>query len=348
MQTREIKLGNLIEKHITIPEDFFSLANLLKVLSELEDQNLSIVKIIFFGKKLSKDFLDLSKKYPMLFLGDRKNLENSVYIYVIQPKKEISNFKLEYIKDNKENILGTFLQVANDKFLFKTNKNILEESKSFSEQLVLEYDFVGSLLKKYEFSWKNIFRFWNYTPDIIGYYPEFNEIRNSFFEKNNVQIYPAATGIQAFLKNDEKVFIGFEGIGSEQIKVNKISSEIQSEASYYGPKFSRGMTLIFPDNSKKIYISGTSTVGKVGETLFQENLSENIKYTFNSVKHLLEKESLSLENIVTAIVYCKTQEMEDVFCDFYKKEKYNFPYTKLRVDICRDNFLFEVECIAAK
>jgi len=221
------------------------------------------------------------------------------------------------------------------------------EGNSFAEQAKYAYQEIDYLLSKSNFKSHDIFRFWNFIELIEKNYDIFNEIRKSYFQLHDIQNFPAATGIESSLINS-KISLCAEGTDTaEAIQIKTLNSNLQNEASDYGPQFSRGKVLEFLDEGiKKIYISGTSNVGKNGESVFFENSDKNVKYVFECVEHLLKKESAELNDIVFSIVYSKTEEHFNVFQALYKKNNWNFPYIPLFTNICRENFFFEIECMA--
>ncbi len=352
MKDIKIDFGEYFERHITLQEDFFSKEVFPELLENFEKDNIFVVKIIVICDFSSASFDNLfllSKKYPITFLSDSKNVKTSAYIFAIQKKTRETFFEVEYLRDENNFIVGTFYKNSDGEFLIKTGaKNKKEIPLKFEEELKSEYEYVSEVLEKYNFTWKNIYRFWNYMEDIFSFYKPFNIMRDSYFEKNKIFTYPAATGIEAKLSGNKKVFIGFESFKSEKIKSKRLFSEMQQEASKYGPKFSRAITLDFGSSVKKIYVSGTSTVGKNGESLFEHELSENVNYVLDSVQHLLSKEQIGFENITHSIVYCKNSKILEEFKISYKNKNLNFPYLLMEVPICRKDFLFEIECLAIK
>lgn len=347
MYDKTIDFENFTERHVTLAKEYFEHKNIEEFLSILFNQEFLIAKIVLFGGWKDREMETLKTKYPTLLLSDGKNFDKSAYIYSLRPFKKTDNFSSEYVKDENSHILGSYFRFGEIEFLFKNSSGTPFERKNFKEQLVAEYELVDRQIKKYNFSWKNIFRFWNYMENVIQSYETFNKVRNIFFEKNEIKIYPAATGIQANLFENE-VFIGFDAVKSEVVKLSKIFSDKQIEASEYGPKFSRGMSLSFPCNKKKVYVSGTSTIGHTAESLFQNDLYANVRYVLDSVKHILEKENMNFKNIVQSVIYVKNKEIRSVFSQEYLEQKLNFPFVVLEVPICRDTFLFEMECLAVK
>jgi enamine deaminase RidA (YjgF/YER057c/UK114 family) len=184
--------------------------------------------------------------------------------------------------------------------------------------------------------------------DIPVNYQGFNHARNAYFEKNEIREYPAATGIDAQLADGAQISVGFEAVQSKSgIIKRRIKSQMQCEAKEYGPKFSRAMLLACPkDKTGKLYISGTSSVDRYGNSILLDSPKENVAYVMSCFAHLLEKNKMSLNNIVTAYVYFKNKRMHQEFAKLYREIEWTFPYNPLFVEICRDNFFFEIEGVA--
>jgi hypothetical protein len=67
----------------------------------------------------------------------------------------------------------------------------------------------------------------------------------------------------------------------------------------------------------------------------------------NTVWSLLYEASMNFNDIKSSFVYLKKIEYLSNFVDLYEKNKWNFPYIYTVCDVCRDDWLFEFECIAA-
>jgi len=123
----------------------------------------------------------------------------------------------------------------------------------------------------------------------------------------------------------------------------------QCEAASYGPKFSRAKSLRFvPDRVDKLFVSGTAAVGEDGSTLFPDDIEKNIAFTTGTVFDLLQEASMDWSNVKTCFVYLKKPEFLADFEAFYAKNGLDFPYVYNFCNVCREDWLFEMECLAAR
>lgn len=277
-----------------------------------------------------------------------KNGNDLRSVYIATIKGDFKEF--EYIRSGKKTI-GAYFHVPGFKHLSLASIGRVNKSKNnFLDEAEDKYEIIDDILKRYQFSPKNIFRFWNFLSDISENYKPFNQARDAFYAKHNITKYPAATGIEVGLPDNQRINLGLEAIkfknNTPPFKV--IKSQMQCEAWKYGPKFSRAALVSYPrDKTKKLYITGTSTVNRQGKTILEDKDKENISYVMKCVAHLLEKNNMSFGNIIMSIVYFKNEKMRSSFEEIYKKRKWDFPYNPVFSNICRNNFTFEIECIAS-
>jgi enamine deaminase RidA (YjgF/YER057c/UK114 family) len=291
--------------------------------------------------------------YPNVAIGNStgKRGEKNNALSIMAVKGDLKEFK--YLRCGKK-IVGTYFSTSDCEFLYLTGISGLiknPKSNNFTGETLTIYKKIQQILAAHNFSVKNVHRFWNYMENISKNYSAFNEARGKFFKENGVIDFPVATGIQARLLNKQHINISLEALKLKKnsgITIESIQSDLQCEPTLYGPKFSRAKLLKFKkDGVAKMYISGTSSVNKQGKSVLQENPEKNIRYVVSSVEHLLKKSKMSLNDIATARVYCKNEEILKYFEKLQKENSWEFPYSTLVTNICRSNLLFEMECIAA-
>lgn len=354
---------NKIVKKISHAEhtEYFITANwkklrtddLLKILEELRLQAVKIISITYTGNlKKFAAISGLFSSYPTTSLGDsslgKKTGEGGIYIYGVQGRE----IQIKYIKEKKK-IIGAYF------FLPGKLEGIYVETPfdplphylgSFESETLQSYETLEKILAKYGFSFKDAYRFWIYMKNINENYAALNRMRDIFFKKYKIRDYPASTGIEADFTGKHRISISLEALKTgrcAKIRVESLKSDFQCEAPIYGPKFSRAKSLTFKgDNLRKLYISGTSSVNKKGDSVLIGNYEKNVEYVLSCVANLLEKSNMTFQNIVMSRVYSKNLAIEKVFQKLYKKEKWNFPYNQVIANICRESFIFEMECIA--
>ena len=343
------------EYHITINQDSIDRASLELFMGNFREKKIHVISITYAGslgllKKISDLFID----FPLVAIGEdpekASRMRYGIYIYAVQGGK----VRTEYIRNGSE-IIGAYSLLSSDRkgLFLKTPLNLPNKKASeFKKEAMDAYGVIDKETKKYKFSFKNIHRFWNYMEDIGTNYASFNKARNFYFKKYGVVDYPAATGIEAILPGEQEINVSIEALKTKNKKfktIGGIKSDLQCEACVYGPKFSRAKLIIFKkDEVQKIFISGTSNVNLEGGSIYTDDYEKNINYVISCIKHLLNKAQMSLGDIVMSRVYSKNLAIEKIFEKLYSEKKWNFPNNKIIANICRDSFIFEIECVASK
>jgi len=352
---RSISFSNYKEYYITIGRCNVDRSYLKPFLSNLQKKQIKIISITYSGNSEKfRLFSHLFRTYPTVIIGDStgraKGNNAGVYIHAIQGK--LKNFK--YIKSNRE-IIGTYFESSGryDSLFLKTPNDFVSSSlEDFEKEVSGVYEVIEKNIHEYGFSHEDIYRFWNYMKNVNRNYSSFNKVRDKYFRKHKITDFPAATGIEAALPRKQNISISLEVIKAKNDKyltIKSLRSDFQCEPLIYGPKFSRAKLLNFKkDRVKKIYVSGTSSVDRKGNSILGEDYEKNIAYVMSCAEHLLKKAGMSIENIVMSRVYFKNTAVEKVFEKIYRNKNWDFPYNFLFANICRDNLTFEIECIAAK
>jgi len=272
--------------------------------------------------------------------------------------------------DNKFNIQLLFVKYNNNFEIIKYNNNeiwinfdtdyanilflnwVTYNDKDFKLQTEHAYE---TLFTKYKELWyknENFIKAWNFIEDVLINYWDFNKIRNNFFEVNWITwMYPAWTWIDCSLPWNIKHSSSYFLLKSKNknISIKTLNSELQCEAYEYWPKFSRAKLISSKiDNNNILFISWTAAVNNRWESIFIDDIEENIKYTFKSFENLLNQAWMTFDNLVSSFIYIKDKKFESTFLKVYKDNNFIFPYIYNFCDVCRDDFLFEIEWIAVK
>lgn len=209
------------------------------------------------------------------------------------------------------------------------------------------YAVIDDILGRYGFIADNVVRYWNYLENIANTYQGFNLARDAHFARHGITQYPAATGIESYFPGRQLVSLSLEAIAG-LVDVRVLQSDVQGEASEYGPRFSRGM--VVDDHRRqlrKIYISGTSHLGPNGSSIVSAQPTNDVSHTMEAIQHLLFKEGAGFDDIAWSIVYCKDRSAYQSFLSLYDSNGWQFPYLPVFVNICRPELRFEMECFAA-
>jgi len=200
-------------------------------------------------------------------------------------------------------------------------------------------------------SMKSVVRTWLWLGDILAWYDDLNRVRNQFFHEcglldgdpRAIQL-PASTGI------------GVRPAGAAECAVDAIAmtgprasieffrdAGNQRSAFNYGSAFSRSSRAVTPAG-KTVYVSGTAAIDAAGATIFVDDARGQIGNTIDNVRAVLRDMGCGDGDVVQAIAYSKTPEVEKVFREGWAD--LGWPCLSVIADVCRDNLLFEVEATA--
>lgn len=193
----------------------------------------------------------------------------------------------------------------------------------------------------------NVGRTWMWLENILQWYGDFNRVRNEFFigkgliKKGAPSKMPASTGIG----------IGPVGKGDCTMDLIACSEPIeyldaggnQKSAYEYGSAFSRATKIKTPTGTT-VYISGTASIDEDGSTTNLDNADGQIADTIKNIRAVVEQAGCKDSDITSAIMYCKTPDVEKLFLEKYGD--IGWPYLTAVTDICRDDLLFEIEAVA--
>lgn len=343
---KEYKIWDINEKVLVIKdiddEDFLDLFK--RIEQKIKKQNQIIINIYIFAYNKNEQFSNIKKTYPANIIYGKEL--NKVQLQVFTTN--IDNIrKYEYLYHNGY-CVWLYLSTGMKHFLYYDGLTFGDNG--FAEQCMSNYEFVFNRLYEFGFESKHIVKFWNFIDNILDRYKSFNEVRDIYFKNNWILWdYPAGTGIDCKSNGNYLMNSALFTVKSEDgsVNISSMKSVLQCDAVDYGPKFSRAKIVDFKyDNMRKIYISGTASVDNEWNSIYTDDINKNIWYTMECVGHLLEKAGMKFDNIVSAFVYLKKFDYYKNFLDYYEQSRLWFPFIYTFCDICRDDFLFEIECIA--
>ena len=224
-------------------------------------------------------------------------------------------------------------------------------------------------LDHFGFNFHDLLHTWFFIPQITGYsnneerYQIFNRLRRELFLTQSdpnrpVAFYPASTGIGSRKAGVWASAVAFKSGGA--VSAHMMDNERQVPAYHYpkqesieAPLFSRGMCLR-TDESAMMFVSGTASILKsktVHENDIEGQTHQTIKnilglLTQNTARHMPALPADVRESIRYATVYIKQEKdypaVKDICCSYFS----DIPMSYVTADICRDNLLVEIECIA--
>jgi enamine deaminase RidA (YjgF/YER057c/UK114 family) len=213
----------------------------------------------------------------------------------------------------------------------------------------------AALLQRQDLSPRHIIRTWIYLPHLLRWYGEFNRVRTACFRELGIiddhgkGLLPASTGIQGERADGEECFMDLLAIesmsGSAPVAI-PMRNVRQNEASEYGSSFSRGMA-VYTDAPPTLYVSGTASIDPSGRTVYHGDPQGQIVETLLNVAALLDVHAATLRDIRQATAYCKDERTYRVFERVVSLLGLTgVPFVPVIADVCRDELLFEIDCIA--
>jgi len=201
-------------------------------------------------------------------------------------------------------------------------------------------------------AFSDVFRTWFYNHDILDWYDEFNGVRTGFFHEKKVfdGLVPASTGIGGGNAVDAALVAGLVALRPKnpQVKVSRVSSPLQSSARDYGSSFSRAVEVSCPDH-RRLYVSGTASIDKAGDTVFLDDCQAQVKKTMEVVGAILESKEMGWADVTRALAYFKRAEEAPLLAAYRKENGLPpFPVIVAENDVCRGNLLFEIEIDAVQ
>jgi enamine deaminase RidA (YjgF/YER057c/UK114 family) len=214
------------------------------------------------------------------------------------------------------------------------------------------------ILREQGVTYRDVVRTWFYLSDILSWYSEFNDVRNSKYSEFGIVpdsgsgrfFLPASTGVGGI--NPQKGaavmdLLAVTGPRDRKPVVKQLTNNRQLDAFRYGSAFSRGV-LIRESDVTTIQISGTAAIDDAGKSLYPGDARSQIEYTLDQVEALLGQEGAGLKDIAAATVFVKRAGDASLFREIIAARGIErFPAVCVVADICRDELLFEMDAEAA-
>lgn len=223
-----------------------------------------------------------------------------------------------------------------------------------------------SILKQHNFTFNDVFRQWNYIPqicdlnEVITEYSKFNSSRKKYYSYDNLLKYPAATGIGVLAHNAGVITMSIKG----DYRKYYLENGLQTSAFRYSdrvistvcdsdtakPLFSRAVILETGD-SHQLFLSGTAAIR--GEQSVDSNLTEQLKITIENIKNLVKADNilkatgLNFNKVLPEYlkIYVKPNIDTNLIEQIMQQEFDIKNYLTVQADICRPELLIEIEGI---
>lgn len=196
-------------------------------------------------------------------------------------------------------------------------------------------------------------RTWLWLGDILPWYDDLNRVRNQFFTANGlidraagrVRV-PASTGIGIGPTGAGLCALDAYAVVGEKRRLEFfMAGGHQNAAMAYGSAFSRAARCSSP-SGEVIFISGTAAIDTSGASEFPGDAVKQTEATVANVRAIMASAGAGDEDVVQAIIYCKTAEVErqvESIC-----AKLPWPHLVMQADVCRPELLVEIEATAAQ
>ena len=135
----------------------------------------------------------------------------------------------------------------------------------------------------------------------------------------------------------------------EQVRAEIVESPLQAPAMAYKSSFSRAAEIITPE-MRQLFISGTASIKpNSSEVAYVGDIVKQIDLTMEVVHAILKSRGYDWPEVSRAIVYLKEPSFQTAWRAWLAK--HNLPETfaaETVCDVCRDEWLFEIEADALK
>jgi enamine deaminase RidA (YjgF/YER057c/UK114 family) len=213
------------------------------------------------------------------------------------------------------------------------------------------------ILREQGATYRDVVRTWFYLSDILSWYSEFNDVRNSKYSEFGIMpgaesdrlLLPASTGVGGNNSQGSAAvmdLLAITGPRDRKPVIKQLTNNRQLDAFHYGSAFSRGV-LIRESDVTTIQISGTAAIDDAGKSLYPGDARSQIEYTMDQVEALLGQEGAGLKDIAAATVFVKRADDASLFREIIAARGIErFPAVCIVADICREELLFEMDAEA--
>lgn len=228
-------------------------------------------------------------------------------------------------------------------------------SASAYEQSISAFQAVEKELGENGFEFADVVRTWIYADGIIDWYADFNRARNEFFTLRGVyeRYVPASTGIGWTNAKGAKLVLGaFAARAKSQgsVECEALPSPLQCPALEYGSGFSRAAEVRTPA-WKRVVVSGTASILPGShEVAHVGDIDAQIACTMNAVEAIYRSRGMTFADVSGALVYLKEERYRGNWEKWLSAHpEYPREHSRAIVaDVCRDEWLFEIESDALK
>lgn len=250
---------------------------------------------------------------------------------------------------NESGLLGRIVTVDDISYLTLSGIKVPQKdtAKEQSEEM---FNLAENIMKENGIGFLAVPRTWMWLRNILDWYDVFNLVRNDFFiergliRKGAPNKMPASTGIGIGPSTGEHCAMDLTAIVTPADSVEYLDVGGKQESAFdYGSAFSRAASVPTPAG-KTFFISGTASIDESGATTNLDDAEKQIEDTIVNVRAVLNEMGCQDKDMVHTFIYCKTPEIEKLFCE--KFSDLPWPMITCVTDVCRGDLLFEIEATA--
>lgn len=251
-----------------------------------------------------------------------------------------------------ESVVGSVFEEGGARICLFGGLGPTKRSLSRGDQTRQTLERLETALSKAGFSLADVVRTWFYLEDILFWYDEFNAARTHVYNgiKFRTGSLPASTGIGA--RNPLGVALALAARAmrplSSRAYAEEVGSPLQCPAPAYGSSFSRAME-ITTTGARQLLISGTASIAPGGETLWRNNINQQVEQTMKVIEGILCSRGFSFQDLTRGVAYFKHSAHVGAFTKWCRANGLSsLPVVPVHGDVCRDDLLFELEVDAKR
>ncbi len=220
-----------------------------------------------------------------------------------------------------------------------------------AEQARANFERAEALLARAGGDMRCVARTWVWLGDILGWYDEFNGVRNRFYARRGLTRpggssgMPASTGIGVALAGGAACGLDLLAAVAPAGAVRYLPAAGRQQSAYdYGSAFSRAASADTPA-ARTVWVSGTAAIDAAGASRRAGDPGGQIEMTLANVRAVLHDQGCGDGDVVQAVAYCKTAEVLSAWEG--GRGELAWPAVNVLSDICRPELLFELEATAS-
>ena len=250
-------------------------------------------------------------------------------------------------------VVGRVWETPEAQFCFLAGVRPPDLAAARGEQAVAVFPEMENLLAEVGMTFANVVRTWIYIDRVCEWYGEFNAARSAFFESRRVfeTFLPASTGIGSANLDGAALVTGALAMKPKTAaaRAEIVESPLQAPAMAYKSSFSRAAEIITPA-CRQLFVSGTASIKPNShDVAYVGDIVRQIDCTMTAVKAILDSRGYGWADATRTIVYLKEAAFRAPWRAWCAAQGLPETFAAETVcDVCRDEWLFEIEIDAAK